>query len=101
MAYDATSEDEIELALPGSKLTHVMSVVSGEGVSAAIAVLEAVHASGGRLEGLSLAQRGDRLDHQLRLCALTPSAARRLCDQLSKLPEVSRATVEHHLYRAP
>lgn len=98
MADDREAADDFASALPGAVLTHVLSVTTGDSVCASIAMLELVRDSGGRLEALNLAQRGDGLDHQLRLSGVTPGEARRLSDRLAALPQVRHAAVEHRLY---
>jgi glycine cleavage system regulatory protein len=90
---------ELETAMPGMRMRHVLTVVSAEGVGPAIAILQAVAEAGARLEALTLATFEDALSHRLRIAALSPGAARALSERLCTLEGVHRSTVEHHLER--
>ena len=98
-AHDAAAEDELAEAFPGIAITHLLTITTRDPLSAAIAALEAIRASGGGLEALSLARFAGGLDHRLRIVGLRPHQARRLADRIAALPGVDRAAVEHQLLR--
>ena len=92
-----TPEDELELLFPGSRLEHLLTIRTTDGLAVAVEALRAVCASGGDLEAMHLTTRGRGRDTVLRLVGLRPREARSLCDCLAALPGVGHAAVEHQL----
>lgn len=95
----ASGEDDIDGAFPGTRLSHHLSVVTEGEIQLAISLLMSVRDRGGRLEGLQIRQRGDAMEHQISISDLRSSEVRLISDDLSALPGVRHAQVEHRLIR--
>ena len=99
MLGECTQEDDLELRLPGTVLTHLVLIASDNDVLSMIMILQAVNRAGGQIVTMFSAVRAGTMEHRVRICGINPTAARSLCANLAQMQMVRFVNVEHHLQR--
>ena len=93
------ADDDLDRRFPGSSLTHVLTIISDDCISAVVEALTTIQASGGGLEALRLTRLGDKLEQRLRLTGLRPGQARLLSSRLADIADIERVSIEHQIVR--
>jgi len=89
-------DDELERAFPNSRIVHLISVRSDEGLRLSVEMLTAVDRAGADLISLN----GGEGERRLRISGIGAREARSLSHRIAELPGVLDAKVEHHILNA-
>ncbi|PVM84507.1 hypothetical protein DDF62_22535 [Caulobacter radicis] len=95
------TEDNLELLIPGAQLTHLLTIVSDDGLRSLKTVIDTIDREGATLHGANLARLGPSMVHRIRIGGIRASAARDVARRLENLSGVTRVSVEHYVSREP
>jgi hypothetical protein len=97
MAAETCRNDAPDFEIPGTRMVHIVKVVTEARIDAALEILRTVQSAGAALEGLTSSLYGDRLDHRLRLSGIGTTQARAVSQQIFGLAGTLTASVDHHI----